>query len=203
MRKINHRFCAIAILALFSVLAPAAMAFITPVAVSIVPPVQFPSEEFSVTGARLNLIYGRHRDLYGLDVGLIGNITNQDFVGIGIAGGFNATHGTTHIIGLQAAGIGNFNYMKTTVVGIQLAGLINSNITETHVYGLQLALLNMSEFTDIYGVQAGVYNRAKTVYGFQIGLVNVATSLYGVQIGLVNFNGGGPFKVSPLINIGF
>ncbi|MGZ3796156.1 MAG: LA_2272 family surface repeat-containing protein, partial [Pseudobdellovibrionaceae bacterium] len=72
------------------------------------------------------------------------------------------------------------------------------------VAGIQLALLaNLSAFTDIYGLQVGLYNRAKDVYGLQVGLVNVTDNLHGVQIGLINFNHKGPFAMSPILNIGF
>ncbi len=203
MQKIKQALLIVGILASAVMATPSSFAAITPISVSIVPPVQFPPQDFSITGARASLLWGKHRDVYGLDVGLLGNITELEFVGIGIAGVFNTTHGTTHAIGLQAAGIGNFNMTKTTVYGLQFATLTNYNAGESQIYGVQLSIANMSEFTQIYGVQLGVYNHAKTVYGLQIGLVNVASSLYGVQIGLINFNGGGPFKLSPIINIGF
>lgn len=203
MQKIKLSIVAIGILTAGFFSAFASQAAITPLSVAIVPPVQFPPEGYSITGARLSLLWGQHNDVYGIDVGLLGNITNQDFVGIAVAGGFNATHGTTRILGLQLAGVGNFNTNKTSVYGIQAAIVSNYNSAESQIYGLQLSLLNMSEFTTVYGAQVGIYNRAKVVRGLQIGLVNIASNLYGVQIGLVNYNGGGPFKISPIINIGF
>ncbi len=195
----------IGLLALFTTLQPvAANAFFTPLAFSIIPPVQFPPSDFSITGARFNLLYGKHRDVYGLDIGALGNVTDQTFVGLGVAGVANVTRGTTHAIGLQAAGITNVNTNKTRVYGVQLAGLVNMNTAESMVAGIQVsALANIAEFTDIYGAQIGLYNRAKDVYGFQIGLVNVATNLHGVQIGLANINQKGLISVSPFLNIGF
>ncbi len=181
-----------------------AQAALSPVAVSIFPPLQFPPEDFSITGARLSLLWGDHRDVYGLDVGLLGNVTQQDFIGIGIAGGVNITKGTTKIIGLQAAGIANVNMNKTDAFGLQLALGMNYNNAASTVSGLQAALLgNYAPFTDVYGVQVGIFNRAKEVYGLQIGLINVADSLHGIQIGLLNFHNKGTFIVSPVINIGF
>ncbi|WP_413561219.1 LA_2272 family surface repeat-containing protein [Bdellovibrio sp. HCB209] len=175
----------------------------TPLGVSIAPPVQFPPRDFSITGVRLNVLWGHHRDVYGFDLGVLGNITDQDFVGVGLAGGFNATYGSTTIIGLQLAGLGNYNQQKTTVVGLQAALFMNYNVAESSVSGVQLALANISPATSVYGVQLGVYNKARAVYGLQVGLVNMADNLHGVQIGLVNFNNTGPFKVSPLLNVGF
>ncbi|MCM2282008.1 MAG: hypothetical protein NDI61_09200 [Bdellovibrionaceae bacterium] len=185
-------------------LIPAAHSAVTPISVGIVPPVQFPPSDFTITGARVSLMWGRHRDVYGLDVGALGNITEQSFVGIGVSGLVNYTAGTTTVTGLQAAGGANINLNKTNVYGLQIAGLVNSNKASSSVNGLQVALLaNLSPFTTVRGAQVGLYNTAQKVYGFQIGLVNVAESLYGVQIGLVNFHHKGTFSVSPIINIGF
>ncbi len=178
-------------------------AAITPVSVSIVPPLQFPPEDFSVTGVRGSLLWGRHRDLYGIDLGILGNITEQTFVGVGISGIFNYTKGSTTILGLQLAGLGNYNTNKTNVFGLQAALGMNYNTAASTITGVQLSLVNMSEFTTIYGLQVGVYNTALEVYGIQIGLVNVAKNLHGIQIGLLNFNAKGPFIVSPLLNVGF
>lgn len=175
----------------------------TPLAVAIVPPVQFPGDDFDITGLRLSLGYGRHRDVYGVDLGVIGNITTQDFVGIGISGLFNYTEGMVTAVGLQAAGITNINNQKTNVYGAQLALGANVNYAESSVTGLQFALVNWSPHTTIYGLQTGLYNKAQAVYGFQIGLVNQCESLHGLQIGLINFHAKGMFSVSPILNFGF
>jgi hypothetical protein len=180
-----------------------AQAAISPVSVSIAPPVQFPPNDFAITGARISALWGKHRNVYGVDIGLLGNITEQSFTGLAASGIFNRTMGTTTITGLQFAGVTNINTGKTTVYGLQAALLANYNSAESSVAGLQFALANMSDFTTIYGVQAGIYNKAKSVYGFQIGLVNITDNLHGIQIGLVNFNKAGPFAVSPVLNVGF
>ena len=181
-----------------------AHAFVSPLSVGIVRPVQFPPADFSVAGLRLSVLWGQHRDMYGLDFGVLGNITEQDFVGIGVSGLFNMTRGTTTILGLQLAGVANVNSGKTSVYGLQAALGVNSNSAESSVTGLQVAVLaNLAAHTDVYGAQIGIYNRAKSVYGFQIGIVNVADSLHGIQIGLANFHHKGIFAVSPIINIGF
>lgn len=178
-------------------------AAISPVGIAVVPPVQFPPDSFSVTGLRLSLLFGSHRDIYGFDFGVLGNKTKQDFTGIGVSGLINITEGTTHAIGAQLAGIANWNTNKTKVYGLQLAGVVNMNKATSSIVGLQVALANLSGHTGVYGAQIGVYNKAREVYGFQIGLVNEATNLHGIQIGLVNFHHKGLFVVSPIINIGF
>lgn len=190
-----------AALILFSL--SAAHAAVSPLSVSIVPPVEFPPEDFSITGARLSVLYGHHRNMYGLDLGVLGNITDQDFTGIAVSGVFNNTRGTTNILGLQLAGLTNINTNKTNVYGLQAALGMNYNTAESRVIGLQLSLVNWSPFTTIDGLQLGVYNKARAVYGLQIGLVNDCENLHGIQIGLVNFNHAGPFVVSPILNVGF
>jgi hypothetical protein len=188
----------------FSVDQAEAAAAVSPLAVAILPPVQFPSDEFSVTGLRLSALWGHHRDLYGFDLGVLGNITDQTFTGVGLSGLANITHGMTTIIALQAAGLANVNTQKTDVYGVQAAGGINWNSAQSKVVGLQLAILsNLSPNTTVYGAQIGLYNRAQDVYGLQIGLVNFTKSLHGIQIGLVNFNETGIFGVSPILNVGW
>jgi len=180
-----------------------AHAAVSPLSVSVLPPVQFPPEDFTVTGARASALWGKHHAIYGLDLGLIGNITTQNFAGIAASGIFNFTTGTTHVIGLQFAGITNINTNKTAVYGLQLAGMLNSNSAESRVVGMQVALINLADHTKIYGVQAGIYNHAIEVHGLQIGIVNVTENLHGVQIGLINFNHKGVFAVAPILNVGF
>lgn len=178
-------------------------AAMSPLSISVVPPVQFPPSDFSVTGARISLGYGHHRDVYGLDLGVLGNITDQRFVGIAVAGVTNITHGNTTAIGLQLAGVANINTQKTNIYGVQAALMSNWNEAESSLTGVQFSVANVSPNTSIYGLQVGLYNKARSVYGFQVGLVNIANDLHGLQIGLVNFNATGTFAVSPIINVGF
>lgn len=180
-----------------------AEAGVSPLSVSLIPPLQFPPKDFTVTGARLSALWGNHRSVYGIDLGLIGNMTEGEFVGIGVSGVFNYNKGVTTGVFLQAAGLGNFNVNHARIYGVQIAGIINSNKAESRVIGLQLAAVNLAPYTDIRGVQAGIYNKARDVVGFQIGLINVADSLHGLQIGLINFHTRGIFSVAPIINVGF
>lgn len=196
----------IPIISLFIVLIFAvsnAQAAVSPVGVGIVPPVQFPPSDFTITGFRVSGLWGSARDLYGIDLGVIGNMTSHDFKGIALSGGFNKTDGDTTAIGTQFAGIANWNNNKTSVYGLQFAGILNRNKAASKVVGMSLGLVNLTEQTTVAGIQAGLYNKARSVYGFQIGLVNVANDLHGIQIGLVNFHQTGLFVVSPIINIGF
>lgn len=179
------------------------LAAISPLSINIVPPVQFPPDDFSVTGARISALWGQHRDMYGVDLGLLGNITEQTFTGVGISGIFNYTKGDTTAVGLQFAGLTNINTGKAGVYGLQASVGLNFNAGESRLVGFGIALANHTPFTDVYGVQVGVYNKAREVYGLQIGLVNSASNLHGVQIGLLNFNDKGLFAVAPFLNVGF
>lgn len=160
--------------------------YFTPIGLGLIPPAQFPPEKFAVNGIRVSALMGSNRAVHGIDIGLIGNKTREDFAGFAVAGVFNYNKSTARIYGAQIAGITNINKGETRVIGLQAA--IGANI---------------SDHTDIYGVQVGLYNRARKVYGLQVGLVNIAADLHGLQIGLANFNDGGYFRVSPIINFGF
>ena len=179
-----------------------ASAAMTPLAIGIIPPVQFPPSKFDIVGLRASVIYGNHRSVSGIDLGLIGNMTEVSFAGLAVAGGFNRNKGKATILGLQLAGIANLNMEKTGVYGLQ-AALVNYNKAESNVVGIQFAAANLAKDTTVYGVQAGVWNNARAVYGFQIGIVNMVQNLHGLQIGLVNFHHNGLFKVAPILNFGF
>jgi hypothetical protein len=187
---------------LFALTCNQAYAATSPVSLGILPPIQFPASDYNVTGLRVSALWGEHRDVSGIDVGLLGNITDGKFAGIGVSGLVNYTKGETTITGLQFAGLANINKQKTTVAGVQ-AALVNANTAADSVAGLQIGLVNLSEHTDIYGFQVGAYNVANSVHGFQIGIVNVVQNLHGLQIGLVNVNHTGLFYVSPILNFGF
>jgi hypothetical protein len=183
---------------------PDAHALLSPLGFSVIPPVQFPPADFDVVGARVDLIWGKHRSVYGFDLGVIGNMTMIGMGGIQVAGVFNFNRGVATAVGTQFAGVANVNVDKITVVGIQFAGALNQNYAESRVVGLQLATFaNLCSHTNIYGLQAGLWNEANNVYGFQIGLFNSARALHGIQIGILNANMTGPFAYSPFLNVGF
>jgi hypothetical protein len=184
-------------------LSGSAMAAVSPLAVSIFPPVQFPPDDYDVAGLRLNLLVGKHRSVYGLDFGVVGNITTQKFAGLAVAGLFNRTFGRSDIVGLQVAGLSNINTERVNLVGFQVA-LMNYNSAASTISGFQIGpLANLSTYSTVYGAQIGIYNSASEVYGFQIGLFNETTDLHGLQIGVINIHKKGLFYVCPIINMGF
>lgn len=199
MKKMMGPFVLL-LLALTGARAEAAM---SPLGISIVPPLQFPPENFTVTGVRANLIFGNHHKVYGFDLGVVGNITSQNMTGVQLAGGFNYNKGEAHAVGAQIAGGGNWNVNKVSVVGLQASAFVNANKAEAVLVGLGVSALNLTDHTKVVGVQAGIYNSSRVVTGFQIGVVNKTDELRGFQLGLINFHNKGLFSVSPFINFGF
>lgn len=202
--ELRKRFfgCAFA-LAFLLVPGASALAAYSPLAVSVVTPIQFPFSDYNISGIRLSALWGTNRSMYGLDFGGVGNITNQRFVGSALSGFFNYTKGPTRIIGFQLAGLTNYNLEKTNVYGVQASLAANYNKAASNIYGVQFALANFTTHTDVYGVQVGLYNRANEVRGLQVGVVNVANNLHGLQIGLLNFHYTGMFYVAPIVNFGY
>lgn len=168
------------------------------------PGLQIPEYDGEIKGIRLNTGWGYHKTVYGIDMGLIGNTTSNDFVGMAVAGVFITNLGRTVVTGLQFAGLLNRNSGKTHIGGMQMTlGINSAGKGVTNVYGMQVAGLGNIGKINVYGLQFGLYNEAETVYGFQIGLINKAKSLHGIQIGLANFADDALLSFFPVINIGF
>lgn len=181
-----------------------AKATFTPLGGGLFPMLQFPpTDQDTISGIRVNPGYGLHKNVYGIDAGLIANETLNNFVGVSFAGGVNITGKRTVITGLQFAGITNYNRGKADIIGLQFALGVNHAAGLTRVYGVQLGGIANTGKNIIYGLQAGFYNVAETVYGFQIGLINKAKNLHGIQIGLMNYHTTGWISAFPIINIGF
>ena len=150
---IYQNFFAVLFLAagIFGSLPAAAVGNTTPIAIDLFPPVQFPSSEFEVKGLRLSVV-GNNRSVSGLDIGLLGNMTEQSFSGIAISGLFN------------------YNKTAADIIGLQVAGLANLNGIASNLYGVQIGLYN--KVSKVYGLQIGLINVAKELHGVQIGLIN-------------------------------
>jgi hypothetical protein len=158
-----------------------AEAFISPVGLSIYPPIGFPRSKDDIVGARVNLIKGIHRSVFGLDIGLLNHTETMGGIAIGMT-----------------------NASFKTAIGLQL-GILNQT---NNLYGIQagafngMAMLIGGPKNTVAGFQVGLINAADNVYGFQVGLINYAKDLHGIQIGLLNINKEGPFKALPIINVG-
>ena len=167
----------------------------TPFAFAIVPGVSIPPEDWSVVGLRINLFAGRHRDVWGVDIGGLGNELTGNLTGLQGAGLWNRIGEAPAAI--QSAGLANL--CERDFRGVQTAGIYNW--TGEEFIGIQVGLLNRAG--GLTGLQAGLYNAADHGAGLQIGLVNTARALSGVQIGLANINAESPLRFFPVVNMAF
>jgi hypothetical protein len=142
---------------------PASSDSLSPVAVSMFDPIQWPGRSNSVSGVRFNFIYAEHKNLTGLDLGLLLPVNRL----------------TRDMTGLQ---FGLFNGVDRQAGGVQL-GVIN--YVGGDATGIQWGAANLT-MRKVTGLQMGVYNKARSVSGAQLGLLNITDSLYGLQVGLGN-----------------
>jgi hypothetical protein len=118
-----------------------------PVQVSLVTPIQIFPEKYTITGIRLNLLYGRNVSVQGLDIGLVNHTTTGRFQGLQYG-----------LVGLTDA---DFTGWQDCAV----------NVTRLRCEGLQFGLVNYAG--NMSGLQLGFVNYAKKMKGLQIGLVNI------------------------------
>lgn len=123
----------------------------SPLAIGLFPPLQLPGSNYGVKGLRLSIV-GVHREVRGLDLGLLGNVTDVTFTGVAISGLFNYNRGNSTVTGLQVAGLANLNSGPSEVYGVQIAAYNNVGT----VHGLQLGLLNIAN--ELHGIQIGLFN---------------------------------------------
>jgi hypothetical protein len=177
MKRITVLLTAVLLLALFAVPANA-QSNIKPIELSVWSPFQLYTEDTSIHGVRLTLIYGKNEDIHGVDWGLVHRVTG-DFMG------------------WQP---GFVNLVDGSMKGFQ-EGFVNTVGGE--VRGWQSGFVNINESLT-YGLQTGFFNKTNRMEGVQFGFVNICESLHGIQIGLVNINNSGdPFKFMPIINWSF
>ena len=166
-----------------------------PVGISIVEEAQFPSAETDLMGFRLCLLYGRHANVSGLDIGVFGCVADGCLFGLQTSGILNSVGSANGA--LQIAGIAN-NCLED-FYGVQLSGIANKS--DGSVYGGQLSTFNIAK--EIGGTQIGVYNKADKVIGVQIGVINWATDMQGVQLGVLNIIKNGACPYLPILNANF
>ena len=164
-------------------------------AAALVPSVQTPDKDADVALMRASLVCGRHKNVYGLDFGVIGNITDEEMLGCGIAFVFNWSGNSRSAF--QFAGV--LNRSDRDFKGMQTALVVND--VERDFVGLQIALANLTD--GLSGMQFGGFNKARTGTGFQLGAVNVAEQFTGVQIGILNLNLDSPVPLAPIFNCYF
>ena len=115
------------------------------------------------------------------------------------------------VSGMDIGLIGRSTYFS----GIQI-NLLRNDVKDA-LQGWQIGGYNSAGLGDMFGLQTGLWNEAKTMYGFQVGLVNLADYAKGLQVGIINRTDGmrgyqigliniirdGRVPFCPLMNIGF
>ena len=166
-----------------------------PVGISIAEEAQFPSAETDIMGFRLCLLYGRHANVSGLDIGVFGCVADGCLFGLQTSGILNSVGSANGA--LQIAGIAN-NCLED-FYGAQIAGIANK--TDGSVYGGQIGTFNIAK--EMGGTQIGVYNKADKAFGVQIGVINWATDMQGIQLGVLNVIKNGPCPYMTILNMNF
>ena len=155
---------------------------------------EWPGEASDVRGFRLNLIAGRHGNVYGVDLGTLVNMCDKSCAGVQLAGLCNVVGDAA--LSAQFAAVCNYSYRYSK--GLQLAVV---NWADEDFAGVQMGCFNCAgEFT---GLQMGVLNSAESGGGFQLGVVNVSDEFVGVQFGLINLNLSSGVPVLPIMNMLF
>ena len=131
----------------------------TPLMLSLMTPAQAPTPEWDVKGLRIDLLYGRCQNLYGIDLGLVNHTVGKE---IGLA-------------------VGLVNYAEANFTGLQVGAV---NIGE-RVKALQVGVYN--EADDMSGLQIGVINHTRIMRGVQIGLINVIENNDLSFLPIINF----------------
>ena len=174
---------------------PPSMVGEQPFGFAVMPKVETPDETWDVVVFRLNLFVGKHRCVYGLDLGILGGMAEHEMGGLAISGLFNDVGMSEGA--LQIAGI--FNHAAWNFSGLQLAA--GFCWTEGAFTGLDVALAN--KVGRLGGVQIGAFNFAEKGSGLQIGVVNFSDQLEGFQIGAININRDSSMPVMPVLNFAF
>jgi hypothetical protein len=176
---------------------PLPAAGMSPLAISLLPPAQFPPEDWDVTGLRLNLFVGLHNQVGFIDLGVLGNLSHGDVMGLEIAGVWNQVAQNAQAV--QIAGFGN--RVLGEFKGLQLAGFLNYGNISADVQGLQLACVNIAG--GLEGLQVGLVNRAEEASGMQFGVINMAKNMNGLQLGLINIISDSTLPFMVLLNAAF
>ena len=155
---------------------------------------EWPDETYDVKWIRLDLLAGRHGNVYGVDLGTIMNMCDKSCVGVQFAGVCNVVGEAA----LSAQFAGACNYTHRYSKGIQLAAV---NWADEDFSGLQMGMFNCAGA--FRGLHVGVLNSAESGGGVQLGVVNVSGEFTGVQLGLLNVNLSSGVPVLPLVNMMF
>ncbi len=190
-----------------------------PFELSLWSPIQVAGEEESISGIRLNILYGRNQSVSGVDVGVVnwttGDQTGFQFGVVGIVeGDFSGWQGNkgANITRGRVSGVQLSFYNQALEGDLAQIGMINR--LEEDGQGLQLGFVNVARnFRGAFigvanvtqqegrGFHLGIINSVDVGDGLMIGIVNVANRFHGLQIGVVNIiNSKESFPVLPLVN---
>lgn len=148
------------VLLVLLVAAPAAAE--KPVQLSLLNPIQIVSEDESVSGISLGLLYTKQANTSGLQWSWLASHNTGDLLGVQW-GPVNVTEGAA-----TAWQWGLVNYTRGDFTGYQL-GLVN--VTKSKNKAFQWGAVNIAEHGG--GLMLGLVNYAKTMDGLQIGLLNI------------------------------
>jgi hypothetical protein len=142
----NHTLVGLAIL-IFVAISTAAMAQEHTFQLSLFTPIQIYSENSSISGLRINLLYGSNATVTGLDWGLVNRTTS----------------GTSS--GTQS---GLVNIVDANFTGGE-EGFVN--VVKGDFQGFQFGFVNHAN--NAKGFQLGFVNHANKLHGLQLGLINI------------------------------
>lgn len=180
-----------------------------PLGISLIHPVAlFHGRDTVIVGASVNLIYGRARAVYGIELGLVNRVT-EDVGVLQVAGFYNEVGGGCY--GICAAGFIN---LHGRVGGAQLSLL--GNDAGSASFALQVGLINvvrrdgglvlqfglsnvnnrrLEDIAKLMGRKQGEYVTIEKHYGtqrgLQLGVANGSDSFRGLQLGLFNITADG------------
>ncbi|MDP8208405.1 MAG: hypothetical protein P9L92_17190 [Candidatus Electryonea clarkiae] len=138
------------VVAMFVFISSPVLAEDHPVQLSLFNPVQLFPEDDTITGIRLNLIYGKNASFTGIDWGMVNHTTQGKSLGY--------QQGMVGIADADFTGWQNnyfVNYVKGDFEGLQSGAFNYAN----YAHGLQLGIINYSG--SMKGVQLGFVNIIK------------------------------------------
>ncbi len=145
MKSMWLMIVALALVSGIQIVSAEEMAPMTPLMFSFANPAQLPTENYDVKGLRIDLLYGKCHDLYGIDTGFVNHTSGKE---VGLA-------------------IGLVNYVEERFSGLQF-GVVNIADKSN---ALQVGLYNDAD--DVSGIQIGLINHTRIMRGLQIGVINV------------------------------
>lgn len=139
-----------------------------------------PGVHYSVHGVVFNPLFADVANVYGLEMGGLTVVANNDMWGVQFAG--VAANGG-EVCGVQFAGLGAEITKNTT--GIQFGGLFSE--TQHDMTGVQFGGVYADTKGKMVGAQFGCFGIAKSMFGVQLCLCNIATDAQGLQFGVINY----------------